>query len=62
MIVNNMDRVPFIWNNSGNAANLIFEVKLNPKMTSADLLEPYNCAHDFEYLYSIDASTVSVNR
>ena len=57
-----MDRVPFIWNNSGNAANLIFEVKLNPKMTSADLLEPYNCAHDFEYLYSIDASTVSVNR
>jgi len=30
MIMNNPDRVPTIWPNKGNAANLMVEIKIDP--------------------------------
>lgn len=63
MVVNNYDRIPFIWSNTGNAENVIFNVQTsNQKVTSEDIKEPFNFRHEFLDVYSIDAAITPINK
>lgn len=44
IILNNPDRIPSIWPNSGNASNLHFQVDMTPQVIEQDhlLLDPRN--------------------
>lgn len=52
--INNSDRYPLLWQNSGNPENLILELKTKKSNTVQEMRDPNNLTIEFGGFYAID--------
>lgn len=52
--LNNYDRYPLIWDNEGNANNIIFSLQTNYTTKTEEVKNPHNLDLKFLEIYAID--------
>lgn len=59
--INNYDRYPFLWNNDGNAENIVLRMNVTYTTKTSDLRDPNSLEIEFDRFYALDHRTTLID-